>query len=73
MTYLIFTNNLTVFTSFRRHIFTDLISGTFSMDLFLTLFGMGFFGAAHGSGGGGGGGRSKKAPLPKISVTHILQ
>ena len=68
MTYLIFTNNLTVFTSFRRHIFTDLISGTFSMDLFLTLFGMGFFGAAHGSGGG-----SKKAPLPKISVTHILQ
>ena len=53
MTYLIFTNNLTVFTSFRRHIFTDLISGTFSMDLFLTLFGMGFFGAAHGSRGGG--------------------
>ena len=31
----------------------------------LTLFRMGFFGAAHGYGGGG-----KKAPLPKICHTY---
>ena len=34
------------------------------MRLDLTLFRMGFFGAAHGWGGGGGAG--KKGPLPKI-------
>ena len=34
----------------------------------LTLFSMGFFGAAHGWGGG-----AKKAPLSIKSVTHILQ
>ena len=33
----------------------------------LTLFRMGFSGAAHGSGGGGWG---KKAPLPKICHTY---
>ena len=32
----------------------------------LTLFRMGFFGAAHRYGGGGG----KKAPLPKICHTY---
>ena len=32
----------------------------------LTLFSMGFFGAAHGWGGGG----SKKAPLPKSCHTY---
>ena len=33
----------------------------------LTLFRMGFFGAAHGWGGGGGG---KNVPLPKICHTY---
>ena len=35
----------------------------------LTLFRMGFFGAAHGWWGGGGGGRGAKRPK---SVTYIL-
>ena len=34
--------------------------------LYLTLFRMGFFGAAHGWGGEGG----KKVPLPKICHTY---
>ena len=34
----------------------------------LTLFRMGFLGAAHGWGGGEG----KKAPLPKICHTHTM-
>ena len=33
----------------------------------LTLFRMGFFGAAHGSGGGGGG---KRPPPPKSCRTY---
>ena len=66
MTYLIFTSNLTVFINFRRLIFTDLISGTFRMDLFLTLFKMGLFGAAYGWMGA-------KRPASIKSVTYILQ
>ena len=34
------------------------------LEMFLTLFRMGFFGAAHGWGGG------KKIPLPKICHTY---
>ena len=34
----------------------------------LTLFRMGFFGAAHGGGGGGAG--AKRPPLPKICHTY---
>ena len=41
----------------------DLTSGTQQGGI-LTLFRMGFFGAAHGWGGG------KKAPLPKICLTY---
>ena len=37
--------------------------------LFLTLFRMGLFGAAHGWGEGG---EFKKAPLPKICHTYRL-
>ena len=43
----------------------------FMPEIHLTLFRMGFFGAAHGWGGGGRGGQ--KGPPSLKSVTHILQ